>query len=239
MNPVARWRNVAAALVASCLLALVGAAAAQAVTSTGTSFASVALSGIVDLRPQASLRLPLDTVTFDLRPGADPQHVPACVVGTSSGDINTGDALGAGTVSPAGTTFRVTPFPTIEVLGGEPVAVNELPIGNRAVVCYRSFVMEAFSNAPGWQLTVDRPAAAAEHAIENLYVGAACRADDGVGMHRLDVDDEASLVVSPNPGSCSEILVVMAVKPGQEPGGTAIANVRYTLMAPSEAFGER
>ncbi len=240
MRRSARRLVRAAALAACCLLGASGVALGQATTSVGTSFASVTLSGTAELSPRTALRLPLDTLTYDLRPGADPQAVPACVIGATTSDVPTsGGGLGQPLVAPAGTTFRVTAFPNIEVVGGRSVPVPELPLGSRALVCYRSFVLGVFSNTANWQVSVDRLAAADEQQIERLYVGAACPERSEVGMYRLEAGQGATLVRSRAPGSCQELLVVVAVRPGGEGGGTAEASLRYTLVALDEEFGVR
>jgi len=240
MRRTARRTTQVAALAACCLLAVCGVTSAQATTSVGNNFASITLSGAVELSSRTALRLLVDTLTFDLRPGAEPQAVPACVVGATTSDLtSSGGPLGEQLVAPAGTTFQVAAFPAIEVLGGRPATVAELPLGNSAVVCFRSFVLGAFSNAASWQVTVDRLVAADEEQIERLYVGGECPGGLQVGMHRLEVGQGATLVRSQAPGSCQDVLVVVAVRPGAEASGTANASLRYTLVALDEDFGVR
>lgn len=234
----ARWRrNGAAAAIAICLAAVCEFGMAQAASSVGTTFTSVALTGTVDLSPQVSLRLP-GTVTLDLRDIPGDEEVPECVIGPTSGDPSiSAAALGSSAVAPAGITFGIGVFPAIQVSGGAPTPPNKVLPAARNIVCYKSFVVRAFGNMPGWQLTVDRLNVAVDQPIENLFVGAACATDDGVSMYRLGTDMSATLVTSAAAGGCRDVAMVLAVKPGHEKGGTSVAHLRYTLMAHGDEFG--
>ncbi|HET8985686.1 MAG TPA: hypothetical protein VFN03_07995, partial [Trueperaceae bacterium] len=201
-------------------------------TSTGASFASVALAGEVSLDPMLALRLSTDSLTFDLRSGA--AATPLCVASAVPDDVTSIDPLFAtAPVQPAGTSFRVGSYPEIEVVGGQPLAPGQLPLTTvgAAIVCYRMFTLSAFSNTDGWHVMVDRFELPNEPPIENLYLAAVCRDETAVGLQSLKDEERVSLLDDRVAGACSEAVIVVAVKLGGEPAGSSAVGLRYTLMS--------
>ena len=94
--------------LAAAILALSSLAAAQEVTSTGTSSASLALGGQLVVAPRLQLRLSTSELVFDLRAGVGRDAGQVCV--PSSGvDIELSSALlAAGRVAPGGTDYGLS-----------------------------------------------------------------------------------------------------------------------------------
>lgn len=236
-------RQFSAALVAAALLvSSAGSTLAQGATSTGTSFASVSVSGEANLGPLLSLRLSTGSLTFDLR--ATRTTAPACVLGAEPDDVTTADVapgplFGAGQVLPASTSFQVTAYPAIVVEGGQGATLGPLPLvgTDAAVVCYRTFTLGMFSNTDGWQVTVDRFELPGTPVIENLYLAAVCRGDAATGMWALGGEAQVTLLSGRSAGACAEALVVVALKLGNEPAGTSAVGLRYTLMSAGRPEG--
>lgn len=226
------------AIAVALLVGAVSQALADGASGSGSSFARVMVSGQAELRPLVKLGLATDTLTFDLR--GDAAAGPLCVMSANQEDtVSAGSPLSDPYVLPAGTELSITSYPRVEVAGGRvlqgPLAV--VPPGS-AVVCYRTFIMTAFSNTDGWQVTVDRYDLPGTPTIEHLYLAAACRDDpDLAGMSAVSGERQVTLVRDRAAGTCSDVVVVAALKVGSEPAGTSAVGLRYTLLSAGGAIG--
>lgn len=238
MTRGARARARRTAVLVACVLGVLGcAAAAQPITTTGTNMASVDLSGRVELIPLTSLRLPLTELTFDLTSSA--AAPPDCVVGSAQLDVPLPTStFQQPAVAPAGTSLHVQTFPNVTISGGQPANMGDLPSSDPALVCYRTFVLEAFSNRPNWQLTIDRLEAPAATQLRTLYVGAACKGEEDLAIFSLATQETALLTRPSSSADCREVLVAVAIKPALESAGSSATVLRYTLVAPGEGFEE-
>ncbi|MBX3142352.1 MAG: hypothetical protein KF813_01240 [Trueperaceae bacterium] len=219
-------------VLALAMLVVASVCSAQGVTSTGSSHATVMLTGHADLGSVVSIGIAAGTVTFDLRGSVGSDQV--CVVsGTSADDIVAQPLFGETFVRPAGTTFRVTDYPLLEVEGGRQLAQGELPVSTAgtAIVCYRSFELKAFSNVVGWQVAVDRYGLPGADPIRNLYLAAVCRGEAAANMQRIEDLGRVSVFADKVAGSCNDALIVLAVKLGGETAGTSAAGLRYTIVS--------
>ncbi len=229
-------RRLARSCGVTLLLASMWLVAAQPATSTGSDSASVAISGTAELGAQTSLRLPVPVLKFDLT-GSE-ATLPDCALGDAEADLALPAAgLDRPQVAPAGTTLVVSDFPSVTVVGGVRLQPDALPPRDAAVVCYRTFLLGAYSNVAGWQLDVDRVGLPGASEISNLYVGAACPGGAAVGLYPLSVGVGVTLVSGGLPGECRDVLVAVGIKPAHELGGASTALLRYTLLAPAAGFG--
>lgn len=226
--------------LAATLLALSSLAAAQDVTSTGTTSASLALSGHLVVAPRLQLRLSTPELVFDLRPGARRDDGQVCVAG-SGADVPLNPAiLASDRLAPAGTDYRVTAYPAIDIVGGEPVPAGAWnQTGQQSVVCYRAFELGLFSNEEVWQLRADRSPVEGAPGIQQLYLGASCRGDGGGGMAALPLGGSTTLASGETADDCHDLLVVVAVKVSGEAAGASLAKIRYTLMSLDGALADR
>ncbi|MCC6310614.1 MAG: hypothetical protein M9914_14015 [Trueperaceae bacterium] len=223
------------ALAAMALTACAGVAFGQAM-STGTDHAALTLSIGAEVAQQVSLSLPVSTLTFDLVGGGAAADGADCVIGATVTDTAVvGPALGPTTLAPAGVTFALDGA-AVTFTGGDRAAAGTTP-GDQREVCFKDFTLTAFSNVPGWQLSVDRLPGPGGRGIERLYVGAACPPVGGGGFYLLREGDSAPLVLAPSRDACRDVRVVVGVRPAGEGGGMSTASLRYTLLAPGDAFG--
>jgi len=139
----------------------------------------------------------------------------------------------------------VTAYPPIQI-----DANGELVAGSKGYfVCYRSFLLQKFSNGAAWDLTVSRTDAADNKmAIQRLYIQDNPCATFGAptGLFKLDQGDTLHLVptdlaigptgvqAASNPDLCGykswlDDLVVMAVVVDDEYSGINTAELDYTL----------
>ena len=185
------------------------------------------------------------SLVFDLRSNAPGSASQVCVAGAGADVAIRADLLDGRRVAPAGTDFRVEEFPRIEVVGGERLHDWSLPTGasSGAVVCYRTFTLDVFSNQDGWQLRADRldvdgeTGSEAARPLRSLYLGASCPGTSDSGLASLEQGEHTTLVKGLPAGACKDLLVVVAIRVAEQAAGTSQAEIRYTLLAPDAGFG--
>ena len=240
---VRRLARLRTALTVVVAVAWTGSALVQS-TDTGSATVVVSPQLTVTVPSVAELRLDATEITFDLG-GALQSETLACVYGSENPGSSTGiDSLDP--VFPLGTGFRHGAYPAITVEGSGPVssypplrfdaAGEALPGSDRDFVCYRSFLLRRFSNLPGWQLSVERPATdAVAGGIDGLYVrDGGCAGDGGLqGLFRLDPGERRVLANADTAAACPNgDVVVLALEVGAVRAGETPAHLVYTLMAP-------
>lgn len=149
-------------------------------THSGAYANGVSVNQRVNLILPRAFGLAIDTahhLNFDLRHLSDKNSQIVCVSGTKAVDVNVGNDGG---VHPMGTyyTFGAS-FPNVSVQGGKqittypPVAYNTDGTvdtsSKQYFVCYKSFVLEKFSNVSGWHVSVSRNDASS-NALGNVYI---------------------------------------------------------------------
>jgi len=242
-SPVRGVRSGSAqgALVAILVIASTTAAWAQAQQSSGTratgsTLATLTLQATADLMPMLELVLPVESLAFDLRRAPGEEGAPTCVVGSRDDTVLAGGAVGQQLVAPGGTDFRVDVWPSVRVVGGEALPSYPPPPDVGTVVCYRTFVLRAYANEPGWNLAASRFEQPGFDPIRALYIGAACDGDEGGGMVALEDGVQATLAAPSALTRCRRLLIVVALKVGPDAAGTTASVVRYTMMAPDADF---
>jgi hypothetical protein len=242
-RPIRAPRGGGGAIVL-CLLALAGGGALAQVTDTGGREVVAAPLLTVTVPMVAELRLAAAEVDFDLGGGLQSRTL-VCVYGFQGGDPAAATFEGA-TVFPLGTGFRQGEHPAVVVEGAGAVTgfpPLRLDAGGQAVarseedfVCYRTFLLRRFSNLPGWQLTVERPASdGSSGGPASLYIrDSGCRESGSLqGLHPLDPGERRVLASAGASDPCFEgDVVVLAAKIAAVRAGETPAHLVYTLMAP-------
>ena len=246
-RPIRGPTRAGACAILACLLAWVGGGALAQVTDAGGSEVLVSPLLTVTVPMVAELRLEAAEVDFDLGGALQSKNL-VCVYGFEGGDpaAGVGSTFEGATVFPLGTGFRQGAHPVV-VVEGAGVVMGFPPLrldaGGQAVarseedfVCYRSFVLRRFSNLPGWQLTVERPAdgGPAEGAFRLYIRDSGCRESGGLqGLHPLDPGERRVLADADASDPCLDgDVVVLAVKIAAVRAGESPAHLVYTLMAP-------
>ncbi len=193
-----------------------------------------------------------------------------CVYGSSAQDVTS--QLGADFYNqvqylPLGTSYASAGWPNVQIVnaGGivtayPPMQIDangELIVGSKGhFVCYRSFLLQKFSNGTQWDLTVTRTDEGTA-AIENLYIQDNPCDTFGAptGFYRLDQGDSLHLVpeslghgptgaqAAQNPALCGykswlDDLVIIAVKIDGETAGTTTATLDYTMTTTAWTVGD-
>lgn len=221
--------------------------------------------------PKATaLHLDVTTLTFDLtaldgpnwpNSGADFGNQMVCVYGLREDDVNTqlGDNFyNQVQTLPLGTSYSVATWPNIVINGGSQVTAyppikldknGELVPGSKNhFVCYRSFILQKFSNGKRWELTVSRNDPQGAQGIQHLYIQDNPCDTFGAATGLYALPNGATLQLVPknlqagptgsrsnnNPQQCGykswlDDLVVVAVKVNADLWGTSTANLTYTL----------
>ena len=239
----------------------------------GVNEASVNQTVILRVPKVTALHLDVTELVFDMTPldGAawpnpvfDFEGEMVCVYGSSPTDVLVGGGFfGQQQVLPLGTYYGVAPgWPDIEILDFvnkgtplEPVtsyppiqfdADGELIPGSKDhFVCYRTFILQKFSNGSQWQLTVERTDA--DGTLQHIYIqdNPCDTFGAGTGFYEL-LDQPLKLVPTGlgtgptgarsavNPERCGfkswlDDLVVVAVKVNADQNGDNAATLRYTL----------
>ncbi|HKI55527.1 MAG TPA: hypothetical protein VKB31_00130 [Trueperaceae bacterium] len=166
---------------------------------------------------------------------------------------------------PLGTFYTVGEnFPDISINGGAqiaqypPIAINQetgaVDLNSKKhIVCYKSFVLEKFSNVPGWDVTVQR--ADATSTLGNMWVqDNICSAWGGTtGLLPLsdgstvdlfagagtNVIDQTNMTTGAAAASCTygsptswlNDLVVVAIEIDGQQAGTTSSTLTYTIQA--------
>lgn len=239
----------------------------------GVDLASV--DQTVTLRvPQATaLHLDVTELTFDITAldgdgwptsGADFAPNMVCVYGSSPTDVEiAGGFFGQQQVLPLGTYYGVGPdgWPDIQILnaGGQVTAYppiqfdaeGELVPGSKDhFVCYRTFILQKFSNGSQWDLSVERADPVYEGvtgALQHLYIqdNPCDTFGEGTGFYELGSEPlrlvPEALGTGPtgfrsavNPEVCGykswlDDLVVVAVKVNADYSGDNVAVLQYSL----------
>ncbi|WP_027481418.1 hypothetical protein [Deinococcus pimensis] len=249
--------------------------------SKGSDTASVTQTVHLKLPRATALHLDVKDLSFDLSAlngtnwGADGPNVGSdfggkmvCVYGNQTTDVveqlSSPEFYGQTQTKPLGTSYDMYSWPKIKVNGGDVVtsyppiqigANGELKPGSKNYfVCYRSFILQKFSNGGRFDLTVTRSDAGSDvNNINHLYIqdnpcyaGTAAQAP-ATGLFELKAGAPALhlLPVSLQTGptgtrsdddnarcgykSWLDDLVVMAVKVNGDRAGDNTATVTYTL----------
>lgn len=231
--------------------------------------------------PQATaLHLDLTHVVFDLTPldGTGWPHDESpfedntirCVYGLQATDYDNGTAFfGQKEVWPLGTRYAAATWPNINVIGGPAVTSyppirldkGELIDGSKDYfVCYKSFILQKFSNFKYWDLTVYRfPTPENEIGINHMYIQDNTCATFGTptGLYELPTGHQRRLIPSSLAGgptgtqttgdhvpamckgkSWLDDLVVLAVKINADHHGSNVATLAYTLTSSDVKFDD-
>jgi hypothetical protein len=233
---------------------------------------SAAVNQTIELiLPKATaLHLDVTTLTFDLTglDGANwPNSTPdfggqmVCVYGLADQDIKTqlGDNFyNQVQVLPMGTSYSTATWPNVTINGGgqvtayPPIKLDKngelVPGSKNHFVCYRSFIMQKFSNGKQWHLTVSRNDPQGAQGIQHLYIQDNPCDTFGAATGLYELPNGATLELVPrdlqagptgsrsgnNPERCGykswlDDLVVVAVKVNSDLWGKSTANLTYTL----------
>lgn len=244
MQPTRQRMQLLLGLAFALAVSAGGAAWAQA-TDTGDALAAIAPEIAVTIPSVAQLAIGASTLTFDL--GADLASAElACVHGPDRGDVFGGsDASGTETALPMGTGFRRGEYPRIQVEGRGAVAGypglaiardGEMqPGSDEDFVCYRTFLLQRFSNLPGWELTVERDAVQDEGFPERIYIrNSGCTGGSELqGLVPLFAGQRLRLADADTSAYCPEgDVLVLATPSAGARGGVARTRLMYTLFAP-------
>lgn len=240
--------------------------------SKGENQAAVNQTVELILPKATALHLDVTTLTFDLtamdgpnwpNSGADFGGKMVCVYGLANEDVHTqlGDNFyNQVQTLPLGTSYSVGPngWPQIVVNGGPavtaypPIKLDKdgqlVPGSKNYFVCYRTFILQKFSNGKQWDLVVSRNDPQGAQSIQHLYIqdnpcdtfGAATglyELPNGGMLHLVPKNLQAGPTGSrskDNPQNCGykswlDDLVVVAVKVNGELWGKSTANLTYTL----------
>lgn len=236
----------------------------------GTDSAAVNQTIELILPKATALHLDVTTLTFDLT-GLDgaswPNSTPdfggqmVCVYGLTDQDVKT--QLGNNFYNqvqtlPLGTSYSTATWPNIAINGGgavtayPPIKLDKdgelVPGSKNHFVCYRSFILQKFSNGKQWHLTVNRNDPQGAQGIQHLYIQDNPCDTFGAATGLYELPNGATLELVPrnlqagptgtrsgnNPERCGykswlDDLVVVAVKVNSDLWGKSTANLTYTL----------
>lgn len=220
---------------------LVGASVhAQSFQATGRSAASLALGFEADVPAALQLELDAGVLSFDLPTGPVEPDGLACRVSDVADDPLASPSLPDGRVFPAGTTFRPTIWPSIEVTGGQPSARYPPSPDAGRVICYRSFLARPFASVATWSLTATRSDLPGTPPLEALYVGGGCQGHEAPGVALLSgpIDVRLATSVPEAPRACDTVRVIVAVDVTAQTTTSAATIVRYTLVSSDAEFDQ-
>lgn len=239
----------------------------------GTDTASVDQTVILRVPQATALHLDVTELVFDVTtldgefwPNATPDFAPymVCVYGSSEFDVPVGGGFfGQQQVLPLGTFYGLTPngWPEIQVVnhGGlvtayPPIQFDQagelVPGSKNHFVCYRTFILQKFSNGSQWDLSVERTDtnyAGVPGALQHIYIqdNPCDTFGAGTGFYELAGQPirlvPTALGTGPtgfrsalNPERCGykswlDDLVVVAVKVNADYAGDNAAILQYTL----------
>ena len=239
----------------------------------GENSASVNQTVQLVIPKATALHLDVTTLTFDISPLDGPNWPNSnpdfggqmyCVYGRQDTDEVSGrlgdDFYDQVQTLPLGTYYAVAPqgWPYVQVIGGgqvtsyPPIKLDAngqlVPGSKNHFVCYRSFIIQKFSNGVSWDLTVTRQDPQNAQSIEHLYpqdnpcdtMGSPTglyALPNGTTLHLVPKNLQAGPTGTRsknNPGRCGykswlDDLVVMAVKVNSDKWGTNTASLTYTL----------
>lgn len=166
-------------------------------------------------------------------------------------------------VLPMGTYYKITDWPNIAVVGAglvdsyPPIELDEdgnlVPGSKNYFVCYRTFILQKFSNGLDWELQVSRDDANKDRSIQHLYIqdNPCTLVANGQTTALFELPDGGSLQLVPDslsvgptgsqtthpdlPESCRlkswlDDLVVVAIKINADLAGRTFADLTYTLV---------
>jgi hypothetical protein len=240
----------------------------------GESQAAVNQTVELILPKATALHLDVTTLTFDLtamdgpnwpNSGADFGGKMVCVYGLEDDDVKTqlGDNFyNQVQTLPLGTSYNTATWPNITINGGglvtayPPIKLDKngqlVPGSKNYFVCYRSFILQKFSNGKQWDLVVSRNDPQGAQSIQHLYIqdnpcdtfGAPTglyELPNGTTLHLVPRNQSPDLQAGPTgsrskdkPQNCGykswlDDLVVVAVKVNSDLWGRSTANLTYTL----------
>ncbi len=249
--------------------------------SKGADQASVNQTVKLILPQATALHLDVTEIVFDLT-GMDGDGWPhesdpfandptiACVMAQPGGQDETTD-LGEDfwnqtQVKPGGTYYQTLAWPNIQPVGFgtvdsyPPIELDEegeLVEGSKGYfVCYKTFVLQIFSNWSYWDLVVERNDTT-DQGIEHLYIQGNLCSTFGQTTGLYDLPDGALRHLIPKtmnfgptglhtigddlPEECTgkswlDVLVVLAVKVNADKYGTNQADLTYTLFSADAQF---
>ncbi|MEJ2357667.1 MAG: hypothetical protein P8Y13_06240 [Deinococcales bacterium] len=248
----------------------------------GTQSAAVTQTVNVNVPPATALHSTADNLTFDIsKIGTDQGTDWWCVQGPASGapgtlDPATGDYLygplsanyyGQTQVLPMGTYYDPTTWPKVTIHGdhitqyppGQLDSNSVLVSGSKEYfVCYRTFILQSFSNFSHYDLQVQRADNSNQPYPEPIYIQGntfcSYAADQPTGLFALPADGSGTAHLIPAPigtgptGAAAEAcgqtdyqswlknLVVVAVKIDGEHYGTSTTTLTYTLVSADSAL---
>ncbi|GAA6736190.1 hypothetical protein [Thermus oshimai] len=233
---------------------------------------SAVVNQVIELiLPKATaLHLDVTTLTFDLTgldgtqwPNSTPEfgNQMVCVYGLQEKDVTIqmgDDFYNQVQTLPMGTSYTATQWPYITINGGGPVTAYPpikldkngqlVPGSKNHFVCYRTFILQKFSNGKRWELQVSRNDPQGAQGIQHLYIqdNPCDRFGETTGFYELP--NGASLQLVPKnlqlgptgyrsrqaPERCGykswlDDLVVVAVKVNSDLWGKSTAHLTYTL----------
>lgn len=277
-------------VVSTAALMLCAIAGAQTIVPTtgsgadqvgrGTNTASVTQKVTLNLPVASGLHLDVTDLQFDISQIGHQDNTWYCVGGTATSDQKT--VLGANfwnqtQVLPMGTSYTPQTWPNIKINGGAqvtqyPPAVlgtdNELVAGSKNhFICYRTFILQKFSNTGYFRLSVARDGAVSTSTTGTagerqgqyqMYIQDNPCDDFGqaTGLYELPLGGIRELIprnmtagttgarAVASPANCGgykswlDDLVVIAVKVDGDLAGKNVANLTYTLESSAAAFGD-
>lgn len=233
---------------------------------------SAVVNQVIELiLPKATaLHLDVTTLTFDLTgldgtqwPNSTPEfgNQMVCVYGLQEKDVTIqmgDDFYNQVQTLPLGTSYSAAQWPYIAINGGGPVTAYPpikldkdgqlVPGSKNHFVCYRTFILQKFSNGKRWELQVSRNDPQGAQGIQHLYIQDNPCDTFGAATGLYELPNGASLQLVPknlqagptgsrsgnNPQRCGykswlDDLVVVAVKVNSDLWGKSTANLTYTL----------
>lgn len=237
----------------------------------GAEKASVQQKVVLDIPKATALHLDLTEVVFNLHdldgqgwPNSGPLKDPTikCVYGLKETDVVSGSYFNQKQTLPLGTSYKTLDWPKIEIIGGDevtsypPILIKNgelVPGSKNYFVCYKSFILQKFSNFKYWDLTVQRAKLGDDvQSIEHLYIQDNTCTSFGAptGMYELKEGSSFRLIPSTINGgptgkqivetgkfkecgykSWLDDLVVLAVKINADHYGKSVAELTYTLSS--------
>lgn len=241
--------------------------------SVGTDEASVNQTVTLDVPQATALHLDVTDLVFDMEDledqvststNADGDGNMVCVYGSSPFDTTASSPIsGQESTLPLGTYYDVEKWPNISIVndGGEvssypPYELDDdgelVPGSKNHFVCYRSFILQKFSNGTQWDLSVERTDAKDGNPnLQHIYIqdNPCDTFGEVTGLYELndgpirlvpeDLGDGPTGVRSAADfercgyKSWLDDLVVVAVKVNADYAGENVANLKYTLTTNS------
>ena len=244
----------------------------------GTTTASVKQNVNLILPQATALHLTASNLDFDINKLASQDSTWYCAYGLSAGDQSSeltpkDEFWGQTQTLPLGTYYDVASYPDIKVVAGKkvtsypPVELVNGKVDNATknyFVCYRTFILQKFSNVGNYRLSVSRDTPTGDMGHQMLYIQEdPCNAwGQATGLYKLDEGTNKILtpksmtfgttgkqVVSAAPEAnprgvnvcrkgtswLDDVIVVAVVVDGDK-AGTNTAVLTYTLESSASVF---